>query len=39
MGKTQYVEHARSAKTGQYVSKEYARRHPSTMVIERDKKK
>ena len=39
MGKTQYVEHARDAKSGRYVSMEYAKRHPSTTVVERDKKR
>jgi hypothetical protein len=37
--KTKYIEHARDAKTGQYVSMEYAKKHPSTTVVERDKKK
>jgi hypothetical protein len=34
-GKT--VEHNRSAKTGQYVTPEYAKRHPATTVTEHDK--
>ena len=37
MSKTKYVEHARNAKNGQYVSKEYAAKHPNTTVIEKDK--
>ena len=37
MSKTKYVEHARNAKNGQYVSMAYAKSHPSTTVIERDK--
>lgn len=36
---TKYVEHARNAKNGQYVSIEYAKKHPSITVIERDKVK
>jgi len=35
MAKT--VKHSRSAKTGQYVTKKYAEKHPSTTVTERDK--
>lgn len=34
---TKYVEHARNAKNGQYVSIAYAKKHPNTTVIERDK--
>ncbi len=34
---TKYVQHARSAKYGQYVSMAYAKAHPNTTVIERDK--
>ncbi len=34
---TKYVQHARSAKNGQYVSMAYAKAHPNTTVIERDK--
>lgn len=37
MGKTKYVERARSAVNGQYVTMEYAAKHPKTTVIERDK--
>lgn len=37
--KIEYTERARSAKTGRYVTKEYAKKHPSTTVIEKDKKK
>ena len=37
--KTKYVEHARSAINGQYVSMAYAQKHPKTTVIERDKVK
>lgn len=37
MSKTKYVEHARSAKTGRYVSMSYAAKHPNTTVIEKDK--
>lgn len=29
----------RSAKTGEYVTEEYAKKHPSTTVKEKDKKK
>ena len=36
---TKYVEHARNAKNGQYVSIAYAKKHPNTTVIERDKVK
>ena len=31
------AEKARSAKTGHYVTKDYAKRNPSTTVVERDK--
>jgi len=34
---TRTVKHVRSAKTGQYVKKEEAKRHPATTVTERDK--
>lgn len=34
---TKYVEHARSAINGQYVSIDYAKKHPKTTVIEKDK--
>ena len=37
--KTKYVEHARSAINGQYVSMAYAQKHPKTTVTERDKVK
>lgn len=37
--KSKYVERARSAKSGQYVSMAYAKAHPNTTVIERDKVK
>ena len=37
MKKGNYIERARSAETGQYVSKQYAAQHPKTTVIERDK--
>ena len=37
MNKTKYVEHARSAINGQYVSMDYAKKHPKITVIERDK--
>jgi len=37
MNKAKYVEHARSAINGQYVSMEYAKKHPTTTVIEKDK--
>jgi len=30
---------ARSAKTGRYVTKKTAKRHPDTTVVEKDKKK
>lgn len=30
---------ARSAKTGRYVTKDYAKKHPTTTVVEHDKKK
>ena len=34
---TKYVERARSAKSGRYVKKSYAEKHPNTTVVERDK--
>ena len=37
--KTKYIEHARSAINGQYVSMAYAKKHPNITVIERDKVK
>ena len=37
MNKTKYVERARSAINGQYVTMEYAAKHPRTTVIEKDK--
>lgn len=37
--KTKYTERARDAKTGRYVTKEYAGKHPNTTVVEKDKKK
>lgn len=39
MNKTKYVERARSAINGQYVSIDYANKHPKTTVIEKDKMK
>lgn len=33
------VERARSAKSGRYVKKSFAKRHPDTTVIERDRVK
>lgn len=39
MNKVKYVVHARNAKNGQYVSIAYAKKHPSTTVIERDRVK
>lgn len=33
------VERARSAKTGRYVKKSFAKRNPNTTVIERDRVK
>ena len=36
---TKYVENARNAKNGQYVSIAYAKKHPNNTVIERDKVK
>lgn len=39
MSKTKYVEHARDARTGQYVSMDFARRHPDITVVEKDKVK
>lgn len=37
MNKVKYIERARSAINGQYVTMEYAAKHPKTTVIERDK--
>lgn len=37
--KSKYIEHARSAVNGQYVSMAYAKKHPSTTIIEKDKVK
>lgn len=37
MSKSRFVFHARSAKTGRYVSMAYAAKHPNTTVIEKDK--
>ena len=37
MKKSRFVLHARSAKTGRYVSITYAAKHPNTTVIEKDK--
>ena len=37
MNKIKYVERARSAINGQYVTMKYAAMHPRTTVIERDK--
>lgn len=37
--KTDYTERARDARTGRYVTKEYAKKHPDVTVIEKDKKK
>ncbi len=37
--KPKIVKHARSAKTGRYVTKDYAKKHPSTTVVETDKVK
>lgn len=31
------VEHSRSAKTGRYVTEEYAKKHPDTTVTEHEK--
>lgn len=39
MAKTKTIEHSRSAKSGEYVTKEYAKKHPSTTVTEKDKVK
>ena len=39
MKKKKFIQRARNAKNGQYVSIEYAKKHPSTTVIERDKVK
>lgn len=35
---TAKVSHARDAKTGRYVTMDYAKKHPSTTVVERDKR-
>lgn len=37
MKKTITVTQARSAKSGQFVTKSYAKTHPSTTVVERNK--
>lgn len=37
--KSKYIEHARSAVNGQYISMAYAKKHPNTTVIEKDKVK
>lgn len=37
--KTEYTERARDARTGRYVTLEYAKKHPNVTVVERDKKK
>lgn len=37
--KNEYIERARNAINGQYVSKAYAQKHPKTTVIEKDKVK
>lgn len=37
MSKSRFILHARSAKTGRYVSMAYAAKHPNTTVIEKDK--
>ena len=34
---TKYVQHEKKKKNGQYVSMAYAKAHPNTTVIERDK--
>ncbi len=39
MAKKSTTTHYRSAKTGQYVTKDYAKKHPATTVKETDKKK
>ncbi len=36
---TKYVQHARDARNGQYVSMDFARKHPNITVVERDKVK
>ncbi len=36
--KTNYTVRARDAKTGRYVPLKYAEKHPSTTVVEKDKK-
>jgi hypothetical protein len=38
MSKSQKVKVARSAKTGEFVKKDYAQKHPSTTVVETVKK-
>lgn len=35
--KTKTVERARRADNGQYTTKEYAKKHPNTIVVEKDK--
>lgn len=37
MNKTKYIQRARDARNGQYVSIAYAKKHPNTTVIVRDK--
>lgn len=37
--KAKTVKHARSAKTGKYVTREYAKKHPATTVVETDEVK
>ncbi len=39
MSKTITIKRGRSAKTGQFVSTEYAKTHPSTTVVETIKQK
>ena len=39
MNKTKYIQRARDARNDQYVSIAYAKKHPNTTVIERDKVK
>lgn len=39
MSKSKTIQRGRSAKTGRYVTLEYAKKHPNTTVIERDKVK
>jgi FMN-dependent NADH-azoreductase len=38
MAKSKTTTRSRSAKTGKYVTKEYAKKHPSTTVTEKRKK-